>query len=189
MEEKIEKVEKVEKKTGVSKQGIIFIVGVVGIVLVGFAQLPTREKEVVQPPQSQSTYQEYGAELEIRLSDILGSIEGVGRVKVMVTMESSYGYEYATENRTDVDKSSDVREEQGEKIQEKNTVEETYVMVENNDGEKSALIKREMAPTLKGVVVVCDGGDDPVIKSSVVEMVSVAANLSTAKIAVSKMIK
>ena len=182
-----EKIEKATKKTGISKQNIIFIIGVIGILLVGFAQFPMGEKEVDLPKEVKSTYHDYGKELEAQLVDILGSIEGVGRVKVMVTMESSYAYEYATENRTDIDRSSDNREEQGEKTQEKNTVEETYVMIENSDGETEGLIKREIAPTLKGILVVCDGGGDPLIETCVTEMVSVAANLSTAKIAVSKM--
>lgn len=171
-----------------SKATVLMVAGVCGVMLLAFGNLPS-DKEINDDAVIEVTkeQEEYGEMMERRLEDILSSMEGVGRVQVMVTMESGYYYEYATEYKTDVDRLSDVRETQSEKIQEKNTAEETYVMIANKDGSSVALVSREYTPTLKGVVVICDGGADAIVKASIIETVSVAGNLSTTKIAVSKM--
>ncbi|MEG2074659.1 MAG: hypothetical protein RRY54_07810 [Angelakisella sp.] len=173
------------KKDG--QQNFIFIAGLVGILLIAFAQFPSMSrKSSAVPPQSASEIG-YEEKLETRLEDILGSIAGVGRVSVMVTLESGYGYEYAKENKIGSDKFSDVKSEDGAKTQEKSTSEESYVMLEAQGGEKKPLITKELSPQIKGVVVVCEGGGNPIIINSVTETIKVAVNISSTQISVSKM--
>lgn len=180
-------------KLGIKKQNLIFIAGLVGILLIAFAKLPGSWSDAPGESGPQAEVKamaetgSYEKELEQRLETILGSIAGVGRVRVMVTLESGYGYEYAKENRVDSDRLSDIKADTNEKIQEKSTSEESYVMVDTKGGGKEPLITKELEPRVQGVVVVCDGGSNPAVISNILETVGVAVKLSSAEISVSRM--
>ena len=59
-------------------------------------------------------------------------------------------------------------------------------MVEGENGEQP-LVTMELQPEVRGVVVVCEGGDSPGVAAQVVSTVKVALNISSARISVSKM--
>lgn len=188
----LEKFLQTVKKLGLQKQTIIFLAGLAGILLIAFAGRPAQKaaQTSAQPVDAPPTTQSYTQQLETRLETILGSIAGVGRVRVLVTLESGYGYEYAKENKTDSDKLEDIRAEEAQKTQEKSTTEESYVMVDGGSGNgKQPLIIKELEPSVGGVVVVCDGGADPAVIVSVIETVRVAVNVSSVQISVSRMVQ
>lgn len=64
-----------------------------------------------------------------------------------------------------------------------NSVECVYL--ENSSGTKT----KEIEPIIRGVVVVCDGGDNPVTVQRVLSAVTKALNISTAKVCVTKLSK
>ena len=69
---------------------VIIIVGVLFAVLA----IPTqsnKEEKTIQIDTDTESYsaKDYQEELEMRLEDILSQMEGVGRVKVMITLEAS----------------------------------------------------------------------------------------------------
>lgn len=171
------------------QQNVIFIAGLAGILLIAFAQLPSMGgvQPASVPLQAAVDKPDYDEKLEARLEEILGSIAGVGRVNVMVTLESGVGYEYAKENKAQSDKFADIKAPDGQKTQEKSTTEESYVMLDaGGEGEKP-LVTKELSPQIKGVVVVCEGGGNPVTVNSVIETVKVAVNISSTQISVSRM--
>lgn len=178
-------------KAGLNKPTMIFVAGLAGILLIAFAGFP--ERRAVQastaPTENAPTTTSYEQKLEERLETILESIEGVGRVDVMVTLESGYGYEYAKENKMGSDKLEDIGREDSQKTQEKSTAEESYVMVDGKNGEKSPLITKELEPRVKGVVIVCDGGNSPTVMTQVIDTVRVAVNILSTQISVSPMVK
>ena len=64
--------------------------------------------------------------------------------------------------------------------------EQTYVLVDGAGG-KVPLVTAQLEPEVKGVVVVCQGGDDPLVVRRVVETVRVALNISSSRISVSRL--
>lgn len=60
-----------------------------------------------------------------------------------------------------------------------------YVYLENSSNTKT----KEIEPIIRGVVVVCDGGDNPVTVQRVLSAVTKALNISTAKVCVTKLSK
>ena len=172
---------------------LIFAAGLAGILLIAFASF-TRQPAATQAMAASSApaaapLESYEQKLEQRLEEILGSVAGVGRVQVMVTLESGYGYEYAKENKQGSDLLSDVKAQEAQKTQEKTTREESYVMVDAGSGNKKPLVTKELEPTVKGVVIVCEGGNSPVTVAKIIETVGVAAGVSSNKISVCPMEK
>ncbi len=104
------------------------------------------------------TMQEYTQKLEDNIREIVGSIRGVGNLKVLVTLESSEETIYAQETKTSVDSTQDAMSENG-KTQLKESTEQKYLLVEGEDGTKQALVKTTKEPEVKGIVIVCEGGD------------------------------
>lgn len=111
----------------------------------------------------------YTAETEDRLREMLESIEGVGDAKVMLGITSTEEYIYA-ETR----KIGDSR------------AENSYVIIDKGS-QKEALLKKINNPAISGVLVVCEGGDDPRVCEKVYIAVSTALGIPTNKIYVAEM--
>lgn len=106
---------------------------------------------------------------EARLTDVLTSIEGVGKAKVLVNIAATEEYVYAEEQRSG-----------------SNKTENSYVIIDKGS-EKEALISKVTAPAISGIIIVCEGGDDPKVCEKVYKAVSTALNIPTNRIYVAEM--
>ncbi len=117
---------------------------------------------------------EYAAEIESRLCKLLSEIEGAGVVKVMVTLESGEEQVFARDSDSSFDNEAD-----GDKsIKEKSD----YVIV---DGQ--AVRVKTVEPEIRGVAVVCEGGNDFTVKQSIVQAVTAVLGISAARVSVAQM--
>ncbi len=148
---------------------ICFLVGVLFLIV----NLPTdRQKKSEVASEELDTekeaLQEYKYRVEKELKDILSKMEGVGAVDVMITVEDA--------GESVVEK--DVRNNKEEK-------EEATVCVEDQDG-KSPFVVKTLRPKIKGVFVVAEGGENPKIKTEIVEAVKALFQLESHKISIAK---
>lgn len=49
------------------------------------------------------------------------------------------------------------------------------------------LLVTELQPTVKGVVIVCEGGDQPLVQQRVTDAVTIALNISSKRVCVTKL--
>ena len=133
--------------------------------------LPSGDKEPVEMNIKDSTASK--PTITEELSGILGQIQGVGRVRVMITEQQGSETVY----QVDVDATSDT---------DRNTSKRETVLVSGSNGE-NGLIKSVTPPVYLGAIIVCQGGDDPVIKLAVSQAVSAVTGISTDRISVLKM--
>lgn len=175
------------QKYNISKQTLIFVAGLIGIVLIALApSLSFNHIKSREVPIFQQTAEEYAKALEERLALLLEEVEGVGKVRVMVTLQGGYSYVYAKEAKSNNDRMEDSKTADSKKTQEKSVMEETYILVDGPGGKKP-LITAQIEPEIRGVVVICQGGGSPVVAARVIETVKVALNISSAQIAVSQL--
>ena len=111
--------------------------------------------------------------LEKRLSEAISQINGAGKTKVMLTFDSSEEFLFAgnSEEEKDVTKTETKSE---------------FVIIEGKNGEEPLLIKTNEAK-IRGVLVICEGGDNPLIKETIIEAVCALLNISSNKVSVAKM--
>jgi stage III sporulation protein AG len=128
---------------------------------------------------------EYIRLTEEKLADIVGSVAGVGRVKIMLTLEQGPRYLYAQEGKTQQDRTEDVLASGQRKVESKDSSEQKYIMVDAS-GTKQPVVTAQLEPEIKGVVVVCDGADDIRVQTRVTSVVTTALGLSSAKVCVVK---
>ena len=137
-----------------------------------FGNIPNTAKK--NNDSEKNTYSSYSNETEEKLADIISKVEGAGKTEVFLTIEESEEYVYAQNVSSDKDEGSKVNEEK------------EYVIVDGNSG-KNGLLVKTVNPKIRGVAIVCEGGDDPAVQQRIYSCVSASLGISTARISISKM--
>lgn len=166
---------------GDKKLRIVMILGICGIVLIGITSFFPTKSAIKEKVSGDKSIEEYKMEFEAEITELLGTIKGVGKVKVMVTFKNGVEYLYAKEEKQNTDSTNGIGGNE-QSVQQRDTYEQTTIMVEDENGRKSALIRTRLEPVVKGVVIVCEGGDDVIIQQKVTEAVKVALSIGTNQI-------
>ena len=178
--------EKQEKKWGKVWGGLrtyqyVLLVALAGLVLLLWPQRDREEKKSQDPPAASpvQTGEDQALEaLRESMETILSRIDGVGELRLMLTLEtngekklagdSALRYSGSTASPDDYERTS-----------------ETVVLSQAGSGQEVVVIQ-ELSPRFRGALVVCDGGDVASVRLSVIEAVSALTGLGTDKIAVVK---
>ncbi len=167
---------------------VLIGIGAIGLIFVSSYFSSSKKPAETQPAAVQAgiTTGEYTTQLEANLTRLVSGIDGVGEVTVMVTLEKGVEHIYATQEKKSQQTTEDKASEQDVKNQAQNQVETSYILVKDADGSQRALSVTEVQPVVKGVVVVCEGGDNPTVQQNVTEAVTTALNISSARVCVVK---
>lgn len=155
--------------------GRLAMIGAAGAVLVMLSATAVPDRS---EPMG-STTEEYTAALEARLEDMIASIQGAGSATVMVTLENTVEYVYANEEKTNSDRS---QSDNGD-VSSRDDSQKTVVTVDAQDG-KQGLLVTEIQPTVRGVVVACEGASDEEVAKRVTEAVKIALNITDKRVCV-----
>ena len=164
---------------------IISLLIAIGLIFASNSLKKDEVKQVNAKPEQITTH-EYTKELEESLSKLVSSIDGAGDAKVLVTIENGAQTIYATETKKNTEASEDKADGQTTRKQESDGTETKYITVKDKDGKEKALSVTEVQPTVKGVVVVCSGGDDPCVQKRIVNAVTTALNITAKRVCVTK---
>ena len=139
----------------------IAVLGVLGVLLLllgpkGASDGETRVNEI-------HLYDAYEAAIEKKLETFCSCINGIDRVKAFVTLDTSAETVYAQNYTAGANQ----------------TVYE-YLLF----GTEAALPLYEVTPKIRGIAIVCDGGDDAYIQKMLTELISSATGVPTNKIKV-----
>ena len=107
------------------------------------------------------SFEAYEKNLAKRLASMIDRLDGVSDSHVMLTIDQSYSNELAGES--------------GE-----------YLTIRESDGGQGTVTVASKAPIVKGVAVVCKGGQSPQKQKEIISMLSALLNLPTHKIFVSE---
>ena len=146
------------------------VLAVIGIGILGMLLLLMSETKASEKNVKDNDAMPYGTEaekaLERRLENLLSEVGGVGRVKVMVTLDGTWESIYAKDSET---KDGSEKEE--------------YVTVKEN-GKNTGLKIRSVRPDIKGVGVSCEGADSASVRLAVTNAISVLTALPSDRISV-----
>lgn len=158
---------------------MIFLAGIFLLFLIVCFYFSAKN-DIKKEEQSVTSSDEYVLETEKRLEEILSGVRGVGNCSVLITLESGVEYVYAEEEKYSTDStSSDSRTQTGENRQK------SYVTTKAS-GTESPVVVTEIAPSIKGVAVICDGGGSTAVKTVITEIISKALGISGDKIAIAQ---
>ena len=120
------------------------------------------------------------------LEEILSNINGVGKVKAMITYSETsktipvYNEKSSEQNTEETDSEGGTR-----KITQTDTKKE--VIYEENGNEKTLITQSVISPTVEGAIITAEGAGDVTVKANIIQAVSAVTGLSTHKIQVFEM--
>ena len=163
-----EKLQHLIENIGIPKLCLILLLGI-SLIIVSIPSGKTKKNtQSTETTAKEDSTDLYVKKQERRLVNALKHVEGVGKVKVMITVNSS-------------------KDEQSSSEKEKTVKEDEQTVLVEEDGKKVPYVIKEVEPVVEGVVVVAQGGGNDIIKNQIVEAVSVLFHISSYKVKVLKM--
>ena len=171
---------------------LILLAGVLLIVIVFPVPDPSestdRQSEGIQETMTAGSrdngdYEQY---LEEKTARVLEDVEGVGKVTVMITLQSD-GQKIIEKDQSS---SSQTTEEEdssgGTRSVEDQSSDKTSIYEQTADGSSTPYVSKELAPEVEGVVVIAEGGDNAVVAQNITEAVQALFGVEAHKIKIMK---
>ncbi|MDO4942206.1 MAG: stage III sporulation protein AG [Lachnospiraceae bacterium] len=171
---------KMLEQIGIKKTLILFAAGLC-LIFLSLPHSETKKEESEEEVTEAADEQQEVKALEKRLVETLSTVDGVGKVKVMITLKSSKesvlnkDMPYEEEEETD-----------GESTRKSVNNDEETVLIEK-DGENVPYVIKELEPEIEGVVVIAQGGSNASVQKDITEAVTALFDVSVNKIKVLKM--
>lgn len=180
-----------EKLKSDKKLLIIICAGILGMVLLlitEFAQQDNIEK-VANSANKNSKYSyehQYKCQIQTELQKLISSIDGAGKTKVMITLESGSKSVYAVDEK--IDDNNDML--QGDKDYQKDSEysKETEHIIVNSSKNDEGLVIEVLQPKVRGVAVVCQGADSAMVRKDITDTVKAVLNIDSNRVCITKMI-
>ena len=153
----------------ISKYKYAVVVLLIGIALLLIPQ-KTQSAPTVENTQEQCTQIIETTELE----EILQSVQGAGKVKVLLSVATGEKTIYQTDSEANTSSDS-------------NSTKQETVIVTDGQRAEAGLINQVNPPTYLGAIVVCEGADSPSVRLSVTQAVARITGLGSDSICVLKM--
>lgn len=134
--------------------------------------------------------QDYEKELEERIAQLLKSVEGVGKVDVMVVLSSSSEKVYRTDRSENTSTTKEKDASGGERdIASSQSEESTILSQQFGSNSTSPLIQKELYPEISGIVISAQGGDSSAVQAEISQAMEALFGLEPHKIKVLKRVE
>lgn len=178
------------KNVGKDKILIIIMVGILFIVI----SLPTKSSNSSSSSNAAITTSntntvnttDYEENLEKKIESLLTEVQGVGKVKVMVTLKASSEKILVSED-TFSDKTVKATDSDGgvsESLEKSGA--QKYVTSDTGNGNQP-YVSQEKAPEVEGVMVIAEGGSDSMVVANITNAIAALLAVPVHKIQVLKM--
>ena len=121
--------------------------------------------------------------LETRLENILGEIDGVGKVSVLITYSESSAVSAMYNEKSTTTTTSENDSSGGTRVTE--SVDHSKEIVSDSNSEP--ITEKKIMPKIKGAIIAAEGAGNGIIKSSIISAVEAATGIATHKIQVFQM--
>ncbi len=158
------------------KPKIIVILGITGIMLILLSSLfSSGEKK--DEVKTEITAEEYKLNLENDIKKTVADITGSKNASVVITLESGIRYAYADIKEETLSEKKDKENETSD-----SDLKQGYITVKTADGGEEALLVTTEMPKVRGVAIVCDGGDNEHIVEKIQNAVTAALDITSKRV-------
>lgn len=160
---------------GIKKYKYVLLTALLGVLLL---LLPQNEKATDTGSATPSAAENFDREaLQNEMEDILSSLDGVGKLSLMLTVEGGGAYELAQDENASL-------KARGDEVDEQTRKTETVVL--GNGTSAEVVVTHSRYPRFVGALIVCEGGDRADVQLKVTQAVSALTGLSSERISVVK---
>lgn len=161
------------------KLAVCICAALAGVVLIAVSETDISKDKKTYVNADTTEYQQYSQEvLKKELAEFLENIDGAGRVEVMINYESTQEKIYACDTSENISKSDEEKQERNYKSE--------HIIIKT-DGNENGLTVKEIYPKIRGIAVVCDGGNNSVIKEQITSTLCALFNINSTRISVASM--
>jgi len=166
---------------GREKYLLLFAAGILMLIISQGGSKNNKKDAVV----SNSTFETenisfYEERIERKLQNLIESIEGVKKCKVMITLKN--GTEKVVQSDSEINEKKETGDRNYEEIQKRNN---TLVLKDENS--EYPYITKEIMPQVEGVVVVAKGSKNTEVKNEIILLVQALFDVETHKISIAEM--
>ena len=171
---------------------IVFIIILIITVLIINVMWSSNDKKTENKSEdttkvlAQATSNSEKDDLETRLEDILASIDGVGKVKVLIKYSESSSV-VPMYNETTSESTTKETDGDGANKDVKETESKREIVYTDENGKNAPITEKVTMPVIEGAIVTAQGAGNANIKTSIVSAVEAATGLAVHKIQVFEM--
>lgn len=129
----------------------------------------------------------YGDYWETKLEGSLSSLDGAGKVEVLITLKESEERILAKDIPTVSSSTIEKDAQGGTRTVLEDKQEESTIYTVNSSGREVPYVSKIVQPVVEGVVVLAQGGDDAEVRQNIIETIQVLFGIDANKIRVVKM--
>lgn len=129
----------------------------------------------------------YGKEWEKKLEESLLYIEGVGQVKVLITLKESEQKVLVKDGTETVSETTEADAAGGSRRMKESRIEKNTIYTVDERGQDVPYVVKTITPTVEGVVVIAQGADKPQVRQNIIESIQVLFDIDMNKITIVKM--
>ena len=157
---------------------ILMAAGIAGMVLILLSSFFPAKKTTKQTAPAESlSAEEYRVRLEEGIRQTVQCITGSDQVNVVITLESGIRYTYA-----DVNEGTAASRVESNAESTSSERKQSYITVRTADGGEQALLVTAEMPAVRGVAIVCEGGDDENLNEKITNAVTAALNITSKRV-------
>ena len=162
---------------------MLIVIGLGGILLIFISSLFGRGDKPTNKEigcDNVYTVEQYCETLEKNIKNIVRSITGDKNPTVVVTLESGIRYNYASTDDIDTSSASGGNSDQASESRK-----QSYITIKNADGGEQALVIAQIMPEVRGVAIICDGGNNEITAEKIKNAVTSALNITSKRVYIS----
>lgn len=124
---------------------------------------------------------------EQKLANILSNIQGVGKVKVLLTYSETSTYIPIYNENSKGSNTTETDNAGGSRTISETDNQKEVIYKEDSSGNKEPVTQSIISPKIEGAIITAQGADSSEVKANIVQAVEAATGLATHKIQVFKM--
>ncbi|MCL2187495.1 MAG: hypothetical protein FWC16_06860 [Defluviitaleaceae bacterium] len=141
------------------------------LMLLGRLYTPTAREEIqdeaalhtAHAPPAHETTDIYAA--EARLQEFFSLVEGAGRVRVMVGISARRETVFAVDTNKNETFTQEEDAQGGTRETRTSANSQQTVLIPDRNGTSRPLVLRETEPAIEGIVIIAEGGDNPLVRA------------------------
>lgn len=174
------------KKIGIDKLVLIAIAGVV-LIVTSVGDFYGETESETTSVSTQNYDETVVVEDEGELAELISYINGVGKVKVMITYKSTGEKVVKEDKTTESEQTSEVESDGSSRTVTGSSSSYTTVYMTDDDGNDVPYVVKTMLPEVEGVAVVAEGGGNAGVKEEIIGIVQALFDIESHKIWVTEM--
>ena len=151
------------------------------------SEIIRKEKDTETEVSSETMEEEYIAYLEKKLEDTLSLVDGVGKIKVMVTVSNSQKEVVEKDRSTNRSSTTETDSEGGTRNINNTESTETTLYTVDGEGNQIPYVTQIYEPEITGVMVVAQGAGKGKVNSDITEAIQALFGIEAHKIKIAKM--